>query len=59
MEKQYTIHDVAKLLSISTDAIRLYEKEGLVTPLRNPATDTAITIFPMMHRIMGIHLYRE
>ncbi len=28
---QYTIHEVAALLNISTDAIRLYEKEGLVT----------------------------
>ena len=33
---QYTIHEVAALLNISTDAIRLYEKEGLVTPTRNP-----------------------
>ena len=32
MKTQYTIHDVAALLDISTDAIRLYEKEGLVTP---------------------------
>ena len=31
---QYTIHEVAALLNISTDAIRLYEKEGLVTPTR-------------------------
>ena len=30
MKTQYTIHDVAALLGISADAIRLYEKEGLV-----------------------------
>lgn len=59
MEKQYTIHDVAKLLSISTDAIRLYEKEGLVTPLRNPGNGYRYYDFSLMHRIMGIHLYRE
>lgn len=32
MEQQYTIHEVTALLGISADAIRLYEKEGLVTP---------------------------
>lgn len=40
---QYTIHEVAALLNISTDAIRLYEKEGLVQrprAIRKTATAT-------------------
>lgn len=59
MEKQYTIHDVARLLNISTDAIRLYEKEGLVTPLRDPGNGYRYYNFSLVHRIMGIYLYRE
>ena len=33
--KRYSIHSVAELLGISADAIRLYEKEGLVSPMRD------------------------
>ena len=37
---QYTIHEVAALLNISTDAIRLYEKEGRPRAIRKTATAT-------------------
>ncbi len=43
--KRYSIHSVAELLGISADAIRLYEKEGLVKPLRDEKT--AIDIMRM------------
>lgn len=56
---QYTIHDVSALLGISADAIRLYEKEGLVEPLRNPANGYRYYTFDQIHRIMGIALYRQ
>ena len=59
MKTQYTIHDVAALLDISTDAIRLYEKEGLVTPLRDPVNGYRYYQFDQIHRIMGISLYRQ
>lgn len=59
MDKQYTINEVARLLDISTDAIRLYEKEGLVTPLRNPINGYRYYNNSHMQKIMGIHLYRE
>lgn len=36
--KRYSIHSVAELLGVSADAIRLYEKEGLVKPLRDEKT---------------------
>ena len=51
---QYTIHEVAALLNISTDAIRLYEKEGLVTPTRNPENGYRYYNTEQIHRIMGI-----
>ena len=56
---QYTIHEVAALLNISTDAIRLYEKEGLVTPTRNPENGYRYYNTEQSHRIMGICLYRK
>lgn len=35
MEKKFSISQTAKMLGITTDAIRLYEKEGLIKPKRN------------------------
>ena len=59
MKIQYTIHDVAALLGISADAIRLYEKEDLVTPKRNPQNSYRYYGFEEIHRIMAISLYRK
>lgn len=59
MKTQYTIHDVAALLGISADAIRLYEKEGLVKPKRNPNNGYRYYEFEQIHKIMGIALYRQ
>ena len=59
MKIQYTIHDVAALLGISADAIRLYEKEDLVTPKRNPQNSYRYYGFEEIHRIMAISLYRN
>ena len=59
MKTQYTIHDVAALLGISADAIRLYEKEGLVEPERNPQNGYRYYGFDQIHKIMGISLYRQ
>ena len=59
MTKQYTIREVASLIGLSTDAIRLYEKEGLVTPLRDPNNGYRYYGPNEIQRIMGIHLYRQ
>ena len=59
MKTQYTIHDVAARLGISADAIRLYEKEGLVEPERNPQNGYRYYGFDQIHKIMGISLYRQ
>lgn len=59
MGKQYTIHEVADLLGITPDAIRLYEKEGLVIPFRDEANHYRYYKLEQIHRIMGIMLYRK
>lgn len=59
MEKKYTIQDVAKLLDLSPDTIRLYEKEDLAAPLRDQQTGIFYYDFPQIHRIMGISLYQQ
>lgn len=57
--KRYTIHEVARLLGISADAIRLYEKEGLVAPQRDPRNGYRYYEFEQIQRIMGVSLYRQ
>ena len=59
MEKKFSIHEVAELLGISTDAIRLYEKSGLVTPLINEKNGYRYYEEEQIQRIMGISLYRK
>ncbi len=59
MSKKYTIREVAALIGLSTDAIRLYEKEGLVSPLRDPNNGYRYYGPDEIQRIMGIHLYRQ
>ena len=59
MAKKYTIREVAELIGISTDAIRLYEKEGLVYPLRDSNNGYRYYGPNEIQRIMGIHLYRQ
>lgn len=59
MSKKYTIREVAELIGISTDAIRLYEKEGLVFPLRDPNNGYRYYGSDEIQTIMGIHLYRQ
>ena len=54
--KRYSIHSVAELLGISADAIRLYEKEGLVSPMRDESNGYR---YYGIHKIMGIYLYRQ
>lgn len=59
MNKRYTIREVADLIGISTDAIRLYEKENLIFPQRDPQNGYRYYEAYDIQRIMGIHLYRQ
>ena len=51
--KRYSIHSVAELLGISADAIRLYEKEGLVSPMRDESNGYRYYGNEQIHKIMG------
>ena len=42
MEKTYTISQISKLLGLTNDAIRFYEKKGLVHPTINPYNSYSI-----------------
>lgn len=59
MEKLLTIHEVSEILGISTDAIRHYEKEGLIHPLRDDTNKYRYYNNTMLHTLMGISLYRQ
>lgn len=59
MGRNYSIHEAAELLGISADAIRLYEKNGLVEPIRNESNGYRYYEGAQIQRIMGISLYRK
>lgn len=57
--RSFTIREVATLFGVSTDAIRLYEKEGLIAPERNPENGYRAYCDEDLHRIMAISIYRK
>lgn len=59
MGKLYTIHEVAQTLGISADTIRLYEKEGLLEPIRNENNNYRYYDAVLIQRLMGICHYRR
>ena len=59
MEKTYLIEDVAKLLNIPSDTIRLYQNEDLVTPLWDQAKRCYYYGSEQVLRIIGINLYEQ
>jgi len=58
-KNQYSIRKVADLLGISTDAIRLYEKEGLVQAPRIESNRYRYYELEQIHRIMSVMQYRK
>lgn len=58
-KNQYSIRKVAELLGISTDAIRLYEKEGLVQAPRIESNRYRYYELEQIHRIMSVMQYRK
>lgn len=59
MKTRCTIKDVSEILGISTDSIRLYEKEGLVKPERDPHNGYRYYSAETIQKIMAIVLYRK
>ena len=56
MEKTYTISQISKLLGLTNDAIRFYEKKGLVHPTTNPHNNYRMY---MIHRNMFLGLKKK
>lgn len=59
MNIRLSISQVARFLGVTTDAIRLYEKEGLITPLRDAHNGYRYYDYTQIRRIMFISLYRK
>lgn len=59
MEKIYTISQIGKLLGLSNDAIRFYEKKGLVHPNINPNNNYRMYTLKNVLELLDIIYYRH
>lgn len=59
MEVKYTISQVSRFTGVTTDAIRLYEKEGLICPKRDDNNNYRYYDVEQIRRIMFIAFYRK
>ena len=58
MNRQYSIQEVAKLLGVTTNKIRFYEKKGLINPTRGRDNDYRYFTEAEVIEIQTILLYR-
>ena len=59
MEKTYTIPQISKLLGLTNDAIRFYEKKGLVHPTINPHNSYRMYTLKNVLELLDIIYYRH
>lgn len=59
MKKTYHIGEVAKLFNISTEAIRFYEKEGLVHPEKGSKNGYRVFTLENIYELMDVIFYRK
>lgn len=59
MEKTYTISQISKLLGLTNDAIRFYEKKGLVHPTINPHNSYRMYTLKNVLELLDIIYYRH
>ena len=59
MEVKYTISQASKFTGVTTDAIRLYEKEGLICPKRDDNNNYRYYDIEQIRRIIFISFYRK
>lgn len=59
MEVKYTISQVSKFTGVTIDAIRLYEKEGLICPKRDDNNNYRYYDVELIRRIIFIAFYRK
>ena len=56
MEKTYTISQISKLLGLTNDAIRFYEKKGLVHPTTSPKNANLVWASKLFNKKLTILL---
>lgn len=59
MEVKYTISQVSRFTGVTIDAIRLYEKEGLICPKRDDNNNYRYYDVELIRRIIFIAFYRK
>ena len=59
MDIKFSISQTAKILGITTDAIRLYEKEGLIHPKRDEQNNYRYYDWEQIRLLMFIAFYRK
>lgn len=59
MKQSYTIGEVSNMLGIGIDAIRFYEKKGLVHPQKNPVTQYRYYSMHNILELLDVIYYRE
>ena len=59
MNKTYTISQISKLLGLTNDAIRFYEKKGLVHPTTNPHNNYRVYTLKNVLELLDIIYYRH
>lgn len=59
MKKTYSISEIGKLLGLGNDAIRFYEKKGLVHPKSNPQNQYRMFSFKNVLELLDVIYYRH
>ncbi len=59
MERKFTISQVASMLGLGIDAVRFYEKKGLVHPQINPANNYRMYSLYQIMELLDISYYRS
>ncbi len=59
MKKTYSISEIGKLLGLGNDAIRFYEKKGLVHPQSNPQNQYRMYSFKNVLELLDVIYYRH
>lgn len=59
MKKYSTISEISKLLGLSTDTIRFYEKKGLVHPHVNPENNYRMYTLMNVLELLDVIYYRH
>ena len=59
MKQQFTISQVAQMLGLGIDAVRFYEKKGLVHPQINPDNRYRLYTLHQVMELLDVSYYRS